>query len=61
VQNNERIDKYYLDVDKISNKGRQQAFNNCNFTSDFKNEKLYIWLTIKLLCQVGVFSGFRTV
>jgi hypothetical protein len=36
VQNKERIDNYPADVDKISNKGRQLAFNNCIFAVGFK-------------------------
>jgi len=37
VQNKERIDNYTSDVDKISNKGRMQAFNNCIFAVDLKH------------------------
>jgi len=40
MQNKERIDKKYLYVDKISNKGLRPPFYNCIFTSALQNRLL---------------------
>jgi len=59
MQNNERINNLPLDVDKIDNKGRQQAFNSCNFTSDFLNKDRYKKLNINLLYAVLILFSFN--